>query len=50
MRSFEARQADEAIELTQQALAALRGDFLCQVTGADWATCDATGSERASSS
>lgn len=37
-RCFAAQQADEAIQLSQQAVELYRGDFLCQVTGADWAT------------
>jgi DNA-binding winged helix-turn-helix (wHTH) protein len=37
-RCLAARQADEAIELGRKALALYRGDFLCQVTDADWAT------------
>jgi DNA-binding SARP family transcriptional activator len=37
-RCFAARRPDEAIELGQQALRLYRGDFLCQVTGVDWAT------------
>ena len=35
-----ARRPDEAIELGQQALLLYRGDFLGQVTGADWATAE----------
>ena len=37
-RCFAARRPDEAIELGQRALRLYRGDFLCQVTGVDWAT------------
>jgi DNA-binding SARP family transcriptional activator len=37
-RCLSARQAGEAIELSQQALELYRGDFLGQVAEADWAT------------
>jgi len=37
-RCLSAQRADEAIELGQQALEFYRGDFLGQVTDADWAT------------
>jgi len=37
-RCLSAQRADEAIELGQQALELYRGDFLGQVTDADWAT------------
>ncbi len=37
-RCLGAQRADEAIELGQQALELYRGDFLGQVTDADWAT------------
>jgi DNA-binding SARP family transcriptional activator len=37
-RCFAARRTGEAIELGQQALRLYRGDFLCQVTSADWPT------------
>jgi DNA-binding SARP family transcriptional activator len=39
-RCLAARRPDEAIELGQQALLLYRGDYLCQVTGADWATAE----------
>jgi DNA-binding SARP family transcriptional activator len=39
-RCFAARRRDEAIELGQQALRLYRGDFLCQVTSADWPTAE----------
>ena len=39
-RCFAARQSDQAIEFGQQALRLYRGDFLCQVTSADWATAE----------
>jgi two-component system, LytTR family, response regulator len=37
-RYLAAQQADEAIELGRKALNLYRGDFLCQVPDADWAT------------
>jgi DNA-binding SARP family transcriptional activator len=40
MRSIKDQRAEEAIEVTRCALALYRGDFLCQVTDADWATCE----------
>jgi DNA-binding SARP family transcriptional activator len=39
-RSFSAQRSDEAIEFGQRAWRLYRGDFLCQVTGADWATAE----------
>jgi DNA-binding SARP family transcriptional activator len=39
-RCLAARRPDEAIEMGQQALLLYRGDFLGQVTGADWATAE----------
>ena len=39
-RCFAARRCHEAIERGQQALSLYRGDFLGQVTGADWATAE----------
>jgi len=39
-RCFAARRPGEAIELGQQALNLYRGDFLGQVTAADWATAE----------
>jgi len=39
-RCFAARRTDEAIELGQQALRLYRGDFLSQVTSADWPTAE----------
>ncbi len=39
-RCLSAQRSDEAIELGQQALQLYRGDFLCQVTSADWATAE----------
>lgn len=39
-RSFSAQRSGEAIALGQQALQLYRGDFLCQATGADWATAE----------
>jgi DNA-binding SARP family transcriptional activator len=39
-RCFAGRRPDEAIELGQQALRLYRGDFLCQVTSADWPTAE----------
>ena len=39
-RCLAASRPDEAIELGQQALLLYRGDFLGQVTGADWATAE----------
>jgi DNA-binding SARP family transcriptional activator len=39
-RCFSAQRSGEAIALGQQALKLYRGDFLCQVTGADWATAE----------
>jgi DNA-binding SARP family transcriptional activator len=39
-RCYAARRSDEAIELGRQALKLYRGDFLCQVTAADWATAE----------
>jgi len=39
-RCFAARRPGEAIGLGQQALKLYRGDFLCQVTAADWATAE----------
>ena len=38
VRSFTAQRADEAIELSREALELYRGDFLCQATDADWTT------------
>lgn len=37
-RCFAGHQAEKAIGLSQRALDLYRGDFLCQVTEADWAT------------
>jgi len=37
-RCFAAQQTDEAIELSQHAMELYRGDFLGQVTDADWTT------------
>ena len=39
-RALAAQRPDEAIDLGQQALRLYRGDFLGQVTGADWATAE----------
>ena len=39
-RCFTAQRFGEAIELCQEALKLYRGDFLCQVTGADWTTAE----------
>jgi DNA-binding SARP family transcriptional activator len=39
-RCFAARRTGEAIELGRQALRLYRGDFLCQVTSADWPTAE----------
>jgi DNA-binding SARP family transcriptional activator len=39
-RCLAARRPDEAVEFGQQALLLYRGDFLGQVTGADWATAE----------
>ena len=39
-RCLAARRPDEAIDLGQQALRLYRGDFLGQVTSADWATAE----------
>ncbi len=39
-RCFTAQRPDEAIEAGQQALNLYRGDYLGQVTGADWATAE----------
>jgi DNA-binding SARP family transcriptional activator len=39
-RCYAAQRSGEAIELGQQALKLYRGDFLCQVTAADWATAE----------
>jgi DNA-binding SARP family transcriptional activator len=39
-RCLAARRPGEAIGLGQQALLLYRGDYLCQVTGADWATAE----------
>ncbi len=39
-RCFATQRCDEAIGSGQQALELYRGDFLCQATGADWATAE----------
>jgi len=39
-RCFAAQRFREAIELCQEALTLYGGDFLCQVTGADWTTAE----------
>jgi len=39
-RCFAAERSDEAIELGQRALKLYRGDFLSQVTAADWTTAE----------
>lgn len=40
MRSMKEQRAEEAVEACRCALELYRGDFLCQATDADWATCE----------